>query len=74
MLQNLPTRQNRMFRRLRRTMGGIADELVSRDRSMREEGGGVRKEEEKSIIGLLCEFFLKWCEWEADKGDSESGG
>ena len=44
-------------------MGGIADELVSRDRSMREEG--VRKEEEKSIIGLLCEFlllsvFLKW--------------
>ena len=45
-------------------MGGIADELVSRDRSMREEGKG-RKEEEKSIIGLLCEFlflcvFLKW--------------
>ena len=62
-----------MFRRLRRTMGGIADELVSRDRSMREEG--ARKEEEKSIIGLLCELlFLKWCEWEADKGDSESGG
>ena len=54
-------------------MGGIADELVSRDRSMREEG--ARKEEEKSIIGLLCELlFLKWCEWEADKGDSESGG
>ena len=46
-----------MFRRLRRTMGGIADELVSRDRSMREEGRG-RKEEEKSIIGLLCEFLL----------------
>ena len=47
-------------------MGGIADELVSRDRSMREEGRG-RKEEEKSIIGLLCEFlllsvFLKWRE------------
>ena len=32
-------------------MGGIADELVSRDR-----GIGTRKEEEKSIIGLLCEF------------------
>ena len=58
MLQNLPTRQNRMFRRLRRTMGGIADELVSRDRSMREEGKG-RKEEEKSIIGLLCEFLFE---------------
>ena len=45
-------------------MGGIADELVSRDRSMREEGRG-RKEEEKSIIGLLCELlllsvFLEW--------------
>ena len=50
-----------MFRRLRRTMGGIADELVSRDR-----GIGTRKEEEKSIIGLLCEFlllcFLNWGE------------
>ena len=46
-------------------MGGIADELVSRDRSMREqeEGGGGKgaRKEEKSIIGLLCEFacFLK---------------
>jgi len=29
-------------------MGGIADELMSRDRSMGEE--------EKSIIGLLCGF------------------
>ena len=50
-------------------MGGIADELVSRDRSMREEGGGVRKEE-KSIIGLLCEFLLLSVslKWRADRG------
>lgn len=56
MLQKLPTKQNRMFKRLRRTMGDIADELMSRDRSMREEaeGGGTgARKEEKSIIGLL---------------------
>ena len=57
-------------------MGGIADELVSRDRSMREEGGGVRKEEEKSIIGLLCEFLLLsvFLKWRRLIGYSESGG
>jgi hypothetical protein len=66
MLQNLPTKQNRMFKRLRTTMGGIADELMSRDRGMGEEEGGGKGagKEEKSIIGLLCELlfacFLEW--------------
>ncbi|KAF8148864.1 cytochrome P450 [Crassisporium funariophilum] len=49
-LQNLPTKQNRMFKRLRTTMGGIADELLARNRREKE---GKALMEEKSIIGLL---------------------
>ncbi|KAF8878007.1 cytochrome P450 [Gymnopilus junonius] len=46
-LQNLPTKHNRIFKRLNQTMSGIADELLTRNR--KEKGVG----EDKSIIGLL---------------------
>jgi hypothetical protein len=49
-LQYLPTKQNRMFKRLRLTMGEIADELLARNRKEKE---GKALTEEKSIIGLL---------------------
>ncbi|CAA7269644.1 unnamed protein product [Cyclocybe aegerita] len=49
-LQNLPTKQNRIFKRLRDTMGEIADDLLARNRREREE---KQLSEEKSIIGLL---------------------
>ncbi|KAF8972060.1 cytochrome P450 [Flammula alnicola] len=49
-LQNLPTKQNRTFKRLRSTMGDIADELLARNRKEKE---GKALTEEKSIIGLL---------------------
>ncbi|KAF8148841.1 cytochrome P450 [Crassisporium funariophilum] len=50
MLMNLPTKRNRMFKRLRTTMGGIADELLARNRG---EKAGKPSLEDKSIIGLL---------------------
>jgi len=58
-LQYLPTKQNRMFKRLRFTMGGIADELLARNRNEKE---GNALSEEKSIIGLLstCKFKMIW--------------
>ncbi|KAH9483305.1 Cytochrome P450 monooxygenase 215 [Psilocybe cubensis] len=49
-LQNLPTAQNRTLKRLRETMGDIADELLVRNRKAKE---GKSVSEEKSIIGLL---------------------
>lgn len=49
-LQNLPTKQNRMLKRLRSTMQEIADELLARNR---KENEGKALTEEKSIIGLL---------------------
>ncbi|PPQ78494.1 hypothetical protein CVT25_011835 [Psilocybe cyanescens] len=49
-LQNLPTGQNRTLKRLRETMGEIADELLARNRKEKE---GKSMVEEKSIIGLL---------------------
>lgn len=51
-LQNLPTKQNKTLKRLRTTMGEIADELLARNR---EEKDGKSIVEEKSIIGLLSE-------------------
>ena len=54
-LQRLPTKQNRIFKRLRTTMGEIADELLVRTR--REEEGKALMEE-KSIISLLSTHFI----------------
>lgn len=51
-LQNLPTRSNRMLRRLRETMGRIADELLERSRQVRD-GKEDTVVADKSIIGLL---------------------
>ena len=58
-LQYLPTKQNRMFKRLRLTMREIADELLARNRNEKE---GTALSEEKSIIGLLstCKFNIIW--------------
>jgi hypothetical protein len=52
MLLNLPTSRNRLFKKLRLTMGAIADELLARTRKEKEGAA-----EEKSIIGLLSMFF-----------------
>ncbi|KAF9457384.1 cytochrome P450 [Collybia nuda] len=52
-LQNLPTSDNRLFKRLRETMSEIADELLTRTRKEREGKGTGEKAEEKSIIGQL---------------------
>ncbi|KAF8812724.1 cytochrome P450 [Phlegmacium glaucopus] len=49
-LHYLPTKQNKIFKRLRMTMGGIADDLLARNRREKE---GKALMEEKSIIGLL---------------------
>lgn len=58
-LQNLPTRGNRMLRRLRETMGKIADELLEKSRTVKVFEGG--KEDnvttDKSIIGFLGSCF-----------------
>ena len=54
-LQNLPTKKNRMFKRLRSTMREIADELLARNRKEKE---GKSLTEEKSIIGLLSKCKL----------------
>ncbi|KAF9040790.1 cytochrome P450 [Panaeolus papilionaceus] len=51
MLQKLPTKRNRMFKRLRTTIRGISDELLERNR--REKAGLSTGETDKSIIGLL---------------------
>ncbi|KAF8994355.1 cytochrome P450 [Cyathus striatus] len=47
-LQKIPTERGRMLKRLRNTMGGIADVLLERSRKEKEGGGA-----DKSIIGLL---------------------
>jgi hypothetical protein len=52
-LQYLPTKQNRMWKRLRSTTRGIADELLARSRKEKE---GKALTEEKSIIGLLSTY------------------
>ena len=49
-LQYLPTKQNKMWKRLRSTILDIADELLARNRREKE---GKALTEEKSIIGLL---------------------
>ncbi|KAF4616127.1 hypothetical protein D9613_011263 [Agrocybe pediades] len=46
-LQHLPTKRNKIFKRLNSTMRGIADELLARNRRGKEESN------DKSIIGLL---------------------
>lgn len=52
-LQNLPTSDNRLFKKLRATMSEIADELLDRTRKEREGKLTGEKAEEKSVIGLL---------------------
>ncbi|KAF5363712.1 hypothetical protein D9756_001123 [Leucocoprinus leucothites] len=52
-LQNLPTRSNRMLRRLRETMGKIADELLERSRRVKLDGKDDTVTADKSIIALL---------------------
>jgi len=54
-LQYLPTKQNKTFKRLRATMGGIADDLLARNRG---EKIGKQVVEEKSIMGLLSTSFI----------------
>ncbi|KAJ3570409.1 hypothetical protein NP233_g4425 [Leucocoprinus birnbaumii] len=58
-LQNLPTRSNRMLRRLRETMGKIADELLERSRRVKMDGKEDSVTADKSIIGLLGWFSLR---------------
>ncbi|KAJ3498395.1 hypothetical protein NLJ89_g10225 [Agrocybe chaxingu] len=57
-LQNLPTKKNRMLRRLRYTMRDIADELLARNRREKE---GKQMSEEKSVIGLLAFIAVAEC-------------
>ncbi|KAF8883120.1 cytochrome P450 [Infundibulicybe gibba] len=52
MLVKLPTSRNQILKRLRVTMGEIADELLERTRK-EKEGQAAGSAEEKSIIGLL---------------------
>jgi hypothetical protein len=56
MLLQLPTAQNRLFKKLRTTMNTIADGLL--DRTRKEKEGAA---EEKSIIGLLSMSSNFWC-------------
>ena len=51
---NIPTGRNVLFKKLRLTMGQVAEELL--DRTRREKAGNMAGEaqaEERSIIGLL---------------------
>ena len=56
-LQKLPTKENLIFKRLKATMKGIAEELLERNREG-NEGSEKGISEDRSIIGLLGRWIL----------------
>lgn len=62
-LQKLPTKENLIFKRLKATMKGIAEELLARNQEGNEKGIG----QERSIIGLLGRWISVSLDYWTDK-------